>query len=112
MEPYVAFPATPWIDSKNAQKVVSRGLTARASGVFAFADRAGHLGAPGLVSFRDSIGKSALASKYNKVLYGRYNSLGGIQSFPEETRMPEYTEEHAKAGIEAKLPKLETWPNQ
>lgn len=26
--------------------------------------------------------------------------------------MPEYTEEHAKAGIQAKLPKLEIWPNQ
>ena len=26
--------------------------------------------------------------------------------------MPGYTEEHAKAGIEARLPQLETWPNQ
>ena len=26
--------------------------------------------------------------------------------------MPEYTEEHAKAGIDAKLPGLEVWPNQ
>lgn len=26
--------------------------------------------------------------------------------------MPGYTQEHAKAGIEAKLPQLETWPNQ
>jgi 7-cyano-7-deazaguanine reductase len=26
--------------------------------------------------------------------------------------MPEYTEEHAQAGINAKLPKLEVWPNQ
>jgi 7-cyano-7-deazaguanine reductase len=26
--------------------------------------------------------------------------------------MPAYTEEHARAGIHAKLPKLETWPNQ
>lgn len=26
--------------------------------------------------------------------------------------MPGYTEEHARAGIEAKLPKLEVWPNQ
>jgi 7-cyano-7-deazaguanine reductase len=26
--------------------------------------------------------------------------------------MPDYTEKHAKAGIAAKLPKLETWPNQ
>jgi len=26
--------------------------------------------------------------------------------------MPEYTEEHAKAGIRAKLPELEAWPNQ
>src|SRR5271154_2700563 len=26
--------------------------------------------------------------------------------------MPGYTDEHAKAGISAKLPKLETWPNQ
>ena len=26
--------------------------------------------------------------------------------------MPEYTAEHARAGIRAKLPKLETWPNQ
>jgi 7-cyano-7-deazaguanine reductase len=26
--------------------------------------------------------------------------------------MPDYTNEHAKAGINARLPKLETWPNQ
>jgi 7-cyano-7-deazaguanine reductase len=26
--------------------------------------------------------------------------------------MPDYTEEHARAGIQAKLPKLEVWPNQ
>jgi 7-cyano-7-deazaguanine reductase len=26
--------------------------------------------------------------------------------------MPGYTEEHAKAGIQARLPQLETWPNQ
>ena len=26
--------------------------------------------------------------------------------------MPDYTEEHAKAGIHARLPTLETWPNQ
>jgi 7-cyano-7-deazaguanine reductase len=26
--------------------------------------------------------------------------------------MPEYTDDHAKAGIAAKLPVLETWPNQ
>jgi len=26
--------------------------------------------------------------------------------------MPKYTEEHAKAGIQTKLPPLETWPNQ
>lgn len=26
--------------------------------------------------------------------------------------MPEYTEQHARAGIKARLPRLETWPNQ
>ena len=26
--------------------------------------------------------------------------------------MPDYTVEHARAGIRAKLPRLETWPNQ
>ena len=26
--------------------------------------------------------------------------------------MPDYTDEHARAGIDTKLPKLETWPNQ
>jgi 7-cyano-7-deazaguanine reductase len=26
--------------------------------------------------------------------------------------MPDYTEEHARAGINAQLPALETWPNQ
>jgi len=26
--------------------------------------------------------------------------------------MPDYTEEHARAGINTKLPALETWPNQ
>src|SRR5262245_63808921 len=27
-------------------------------------------------------------------------------------RMPEYTDEHARSGIDAKLPEIETWPNQ
>jgi 7-cyano-7-deazaguanine reductase len=27
-------------------------------------------------------------------------------------KKPEYTEEHAKAGIDAPLPEIETWPNQ
>ena len=26
--------------------------------------------------------------------------------------MPSYTQQHARAGIGAKLPKIETWPNQ
>ena len=26
--------------------------------------------------------------------------------------MPEYTDEHARSGIEAPLPAIETWPNQ
>ena len=26
--------------------------------------------------------------------------------------MPEYTEEHAQAGLDAELPTIETWPNQ
>lgn len=26
--------------------------------------------------------------------------------------MPEYTEKHAKAGLSAKLPRIEVWPNQ
>jgi 7-cyano-7-deazaguanine reductase len=26
--------------------------------------------------------------------------------------MPNYTDQHARAGIDARLPKLETWPNQ
>lgn len=26
--------------------------------------------------------------------------------------MPSYTQQHARAGIDAKLPKIETWPNQ
>ena len=26
--------------------------------------------------------------------------------------MPEYTDEHAQSGIDAKLPAIETWPNQ
>jgi 7-cyano-7-deazaguanine reductase len=26
--------------------------------------------------------------------------------------MPDYTDEHAQAGIKTRLPKLETWPNQ
>jgi 7-cyano-7-deazaguanine reductase len=28
------------------------------------------------------------------------------------TVMPDYTADHARAGIETKLPKLDTWPNQ
>jgi 7-cyano-7-deazaguanine reductase len=29
----------------------------------------------------------------------------------KENRMPEYTAAHSRAGIDAKLPPLETWPN-
>jgi 7-cyano-7-deazaguanine reductase len=29
-----------------------------------------------------------------------------------EDLMPQYTDEHAQAGVKAKLPALETWPNQ
>src|SRR5437588_16251 len=31
---------------------------------------------------------------------------------PKGAHMPDYTAEHARAGINAKLPALETWPNQ
>jgi 7-cyano-7-deazaguanine reductase len=29
-----------------------------------------------------------------------------------KNKKPEYTDEHAEAGVHAKLPELETWPNQ
>ena len=31
---------------------------------------------------------------------------------PRKTRAPEYTSEHARAGVRVKLPAIETWPNQ
>ena len=31
---------------------------------------------------------------------------------PGKTRRPEYTPEHAGSGVRAKLPPIETWPNQ
>ena len=31
---------------------------------------------------------------------------------PGKTRRPEYTSEHAGSGVRAKLPRIETWPNQ
>jgi 7-cyano-7-deazaguanine reductase len=36
---------------------------------------------------------------------------GGVEYGPKGTRMPDYTTTHARAGIDTKLPKLETWPN-
>jgi len=44
--------------------------------------------------------------------FHRYNSDGLDESIARKVSMPEYTEEHAKAGINAKLPQLEVWPNQ
>src|SRR5215471_15317126 len=35
-----------------------------------------------------------------------------ISSSHSRTCMPNYSEEHARAGLDAKLPPLETWPNQ
>ena len=82
VKPNMAVSAPPWIDSQNTQKVVSRRLAARASRIFAFADRAGHLGIPGIANFADRIGESLQLSKRNKVLlapvewsYVDYNSL-------------------------------------
>jgi 7-cyano-7-deazaguanine reductase len=31
---------------------------------------------------------------------------------PRKTHQPQYTAEHAGAGVRAKLPEIETWPNQ
>ncbi len=31
---------------------------------------------------------------------------------PSKTRQPEYTPEHARAGVQGKLPEIETWANQ
>jgi 7-cyano-7-deazaguanine reductase len=31
---------------------------------------------------------------------------------PKNRRKPEYTAEHARSGVVAKLPEIETWPNQ
>ena len=31
---------------------------------------------------------------------------------PRKTHRPEYTPEHAAAGVQARLPEIETWPNQ
>jgi 7-cyano-7-deazaguanine reductase len=36
----------------------------------------------------------------------------GVYNSGKENRMAGYTDEHARAGIRAKLPELETWPNQ
>jgi 7-cyano-7-deazaguanine reductase len=38
--------------------------------------------------------------------------FGGIVQLARGTTMADYTEKHARAGINAKLPQLETWPNQ
>jgi 7-cyano-7-deazaguanine reductase len=36
----------------------------------------------------------------------------GVVQYRSGENMSDYTEEHARAGIDAKLPKLDTWPNQ
>jgi 7-cyano-7-deazaguanine reductase len=36
---------------------------------------------------------------------------GDVQLWQERT-MPDYTDEHASAGVHTRLPELETWPNQ
>src|SRR6202011_5283295 len=33
-------------------------------------------------------------------------------TFSQRKSMPDYTAEHARSGVDAKLPALETWPNQ
>jgi 7-cyano-7-deazaguanine reductase len=47
-----------------------------------------------------------------------FKRAGEIREVPEDEieyvqggRMPSYTDAHARAGIDAKLPQLETWPN-
>jgi 7-cyano-7-deazaguanine reductase len=42
----------------------------------------------------------------------RYNGIWEETYFRGRRTMPGYTEKHARAGIHAKLPKLEVWPNQ
>jgi len=69
VEPHVAIPATPRIETKNTQKVVNCELTTRTSRIFTFAYGAGHLGALELLNSENRIGESALVSKYNKVLF-------------------------------------------
>src|SRR5258708_13884703 len=42
----------------------------------------------------------------------RHDTMSSSSPYSLGAAMPDYTEEHARAGINAKLPALETWPNQ
>src|SRR5215468_110421 len=116
VETRAAFRASPRVDTHYTQNIVRSRLPARASRTKMFTDRADHLSnraSPLPSSFSHSIGQCAGLGKRPRVLATGYNSpIGKKDQLRQGATMPDYTEEHAKAGIQARLPALETWPNQ
>jgi 7-cyano-7-deazaguanine reductase len=55
---------------------------------------------------------STLGSSFAKRSLRNGATPPGVVQYSSGAIMANYTEEHARAGIDAKLPPLETWPNQ
>ena len=63
IETGMALPASPRINAKDTQSIISRALTARSAGIFSFADGTRHAKTADPVELRASIGQSWVGRK-------------------------------------------------
>src|SRR5579862_1687682 len=107
IKPVIARVAAPWPQTGYCKDVIDQAVAVRSENVGAAALRTDHRAKPLLFSSAEYLKPPPGASCRNSVPRTR-----ACRMFLERNhRMPDYTAAHARAGIDAKLPELETWPN-
>jgi 7-cyano-7-deazaguanine reductase len=103
----IARVAAPWPQAGYRKDVIDQAVAVRSKNVGAAALRAYHRAKALLFSSAEYLKLPPGASCRNSG-----SSHPGVSNVSrKEHRMPDYTAAHARAGIDAKLPELETWPN-
>jgi 7-cyano-7-deazaguanine reductase len=57
-------------------------------------------------------GRAALQRRVNNLNFECFSARARLITMINMPKQPRYTPEHAKAGLDAKFPEIETWPNQ
>jgi 7-cyano-7-deazaguanine reductase len=108
VKPVIARMASPGLQFGYRKRVIQRSVAVGTKTVCATTLRAYHLLVGSRAHGPEEYRKTSGRDKREDCSSNRHSSV----EYPAKgIAMPSYTDAHSRAGIDAKLPKLETWPN-